>query len=163
MIWYQYLSTSLQLSHLRQMSSTIIILKKQILRWRIWFKCCHCKQLLSQKSDWLQTILCHSEKLLKASIKKLHFLMFSSEKLCLLIVSLKSLHFLIVSTLERRSLVFSIWSKTLKNSICCANRYLINFMKNQKKISHLFWSEIKFWKKWTVFLCLNKKQFKIDS
>jgi len=48
---------------LKQTDSTVVILKKQTSRWRIWFKCCYYKWLFNQKSDWLQMILYHSEKL----------------------------------------------------------------------------------------------------
>ena len=103
MTWCQFLSTSLQLSCLKQTNSTIIILEKQISRWSIWFKCCHCKQLFNQKSDWLQMILYHTEKLLIISIKKLCFQTFSSV----------SLHHIVISTSARRIQLFSVWSKML--------------------------------------------------
>ena len=153
--WCQCLSTSLWLLHLRQTDSTVIILEKQISRQSIWFECCHYKWSLDQRSDWLQTILCHSEKL--------HLLTVLSGRLCLLTVSLESLHLLIVSTLERRSLVFSIWLKTFKSSIHCADRYLVNFVKNQKEISHLLWLRMKFWERWIMFLCFSRRWFEISS
>ncbi len=149
------MSTSLWLLCSEWINSTIIILEEQILRWSVWFKYYHCKWLLSQRSDWLQMILCHSEKLCLLTV--------SSERLCLLTVSLESLHFLIVSMLERRSLVFSIWLKMLKSSTHYADEYLVNFMKNWKEISHLLWLRMKFWERWIMFLCLSRRWFKVDS
>ena len=45
--WCQCLSTSLQLLCLRQADSTVAVLEKQTLKWKIWFKYCHCKQSLN--------------------------------------------------------------------------------------------------------------------
>ena len=146
------MSISLQLSHSEWVSSTIIILEKQTLRQNVWFKCCHCKQLLDQRSDWLQTISCHTERLLTVSIRKL----------CLWAFSSVSLHHIIVSISVRRIQLFSVWLKMLKSLICSANEYLVNFMKNQKRISHLFYIRIKFWKKWIIFLCFSRKWFEVS-
>ena len=143
---------SLQLSHSEQTDSTIIILKKQISRQNIWFKYCHCKQLLNQKSNWLQIILYHTEKFLTVLVRKLCFQTFSSVSLCCIIIS----------TSARRIQLFSIWSKTFKSSICNANKYLINFTKNWKRISHLFCMKMKFWKKQIVYIYLIKKWFETD-
>ena len=146
------MSISLWLLCLKQMSSTVAVLKKQTLKQSVWFKCCHCKWLLSQRSDWLQTILCHIEKLLTVSVRKLCFQIFSSV----------NLHCIVVSISARRIWLFSIWSKTLKSLICNVDRYLINFTENQKKISHLFCTEIKFWKRQIMCIYLIKKWFETD-
>ena len=158
------MSTSLQLLHLlEQTDSTAVKLEMQTLRQKIWFKCCHCKWSLNQKSDWLQTILNHIKRL-AALIRKLCFQTFLSvRKLCFWAFSSTSLHHIIISVLKRRNLVFSIWLKMLKNSIYCANKYLVNFTKNWKETSHLFWLKMKFWEKWIMFLCLSKKLFKFSS
>ena len=132
------------------MSSTIVILEKQTSRWSVWFECCHCKQLLNQKSDWLQTISCYTERFLTVSVRELYFQTFSSVSLCHIVVSISA----------RRIWLFLIWSKILKNLIYHADEYLVNFMKNWKKISHLFCMKIKFWKRQIVCIYLIKKQFK---
>ena len=146
------MSISLWLSCSEQASSTVVILKKQILRQSIWFKCCYCKWLLNQKSDWLQMILCHTERFLTVSIKKLCFQTFSSMSLCCIIVSISM----------KKIQLFLIWSKTLKNSTCNTDRYLINFVKNWKRISHLFCMKMKFWKRQIMYIYLIKKWFETD-
>ena len=146
------MSISLQLLCSEQTDSTVAILKKQISRWSIWFKYYHCKQLLSQKSDWLQMILCHTKRLLTISVRKLCFQIFSS----------MSLHCIIISTSVRKIWLFSIWSKMLKSSICNTDEYLVNFTENQKRISHLSCMRIKFWKRWIMFLCFSRKWFEVD-
>ncbi len=57
----------------------------------------------------------------------------------------------------------SILNQTLKSLTCCADKYLVNFMKNQKETSHLLWSEMKFWERWIMFLCLSRRLFESDS
>ena len=124
------------------------------------------------KSDWLQTIL-NCIKKLAILIKKLSFWVFSLVlKLSFWtfssVLKLSFQTFSLVlklcfwAFLSKRSL-FSIWLKMLKNLICCANRYLINSVKNWKETSHLLWSEMKFWEKWIIFLCFSRKLFKSDS
>ena len=61
------------------------------------------------------------------------------------------------------NLVFSVWLKKFKSLTCCADKYLVNFTKNQKETSHLLWSEMKFWERWIMFLCLSRRWFKVDS
>ena len=129
--------------------STVVILEKQISRQNVWFKCCHCKQLLNQKSDWLQTISCHTERFLTVSVREL----------CLQTFSSISLHCIVVSISVRKIQLFSVWSKTLKNSIYNADRYLVNFMKNQKRTSHLSCTRMKFWERQIMYLYLIKKWF----
>jgi len=146
------LSISLWLSYLEWVNSTIIVLEKQILKQNVWFECCHCKQLLDQKSNWLQIILYHIERLLTVSIRKLCFWTFSSV----------SLHHIIISTSVKKIQLFSIWSKMFKNLICSADKYLVNFVKNQKRIFYLSCTKMKFWKRWIMYIYLIKKWFETD-
>ena len=140
------------MSHSEQTDSTVIILKKQTSRQNIWFKYCHCKQLLSQKADWLQMISCYIKKLLTVSIKKLCFQTFSSV----------NLHCIIISISARKIWLFLIWSKILKSSTHNANEYLVNFMRNQKRTFHLSCKTIKFWERWIVYIYFIKKWFETD-
>ena len=137
----------------------------QILRQKIWFKCCHCRQSLDQRSDWLQMISSYIERQL-----------ISMRKLCLqaflLVLKLSSQTFSSVlelglqifsSVLWRINLVFSVWLKKFKSLICCADEYLVNFTKNWKETSHLLWSEMKFWERWIMFLCFSRRLFEFSS
>ena len=157
------MSISLQLLCLRQMSSTVVVLEKQTSRWSVWFKYCHCKQLFNQKSDWLQMILCHTERLLTVSVRKLYFQTFSSvRKLCSWAFLSVSLCCIVVSTSAKRIWLFSVWSKMFKSLICSANKYLVNFMKNQKRTLHLSCMRMKFWKKQIMYIYFIKKWFEIS-
>ena len=156
------MSISLQLSCSEWADSTIAVLEKQILKQSVWFECCYCKQLLDQKSDWLQMILCHIKRFLTVSVRKLCFQAFLSVlKLCFWIFSSMSLHWIIM--LERRNLIFSVWLKMLKSLTCYADKYSVNFTENWKETSHLLWLRMKFWERWIMFLCLSRRLFKFNS
>ena len=146
------MSISLQLLHLRWAGSTVAVLEKQILRQSVWFECCHCKWLLDQKSDWLQMILCCTERLLTVLVRKLCFWAFSSV----------SLYYIVVLISVRRIWLFLVWSKMLKSLICSADKYLVNFTENQKKISHLSYMKMKFWERQIMYIYLIKRWFRIN-
>ena len=103
---------------------------------------------IQSKIKLIANISCHTKKLLTVSIRNLCFQTFSSSV---------SLYYIVVSISARRIQVFSVWSKIFKNSIHSTNKYLINFVKNWKRISHLSCTRIKFWKKQIMCIYFIKK------
>ena len=78
-------------------------------------------------------ISCHIKKFLIILIRKLCFQTFSS----------MSLYHIIISISARKIQLFSVLLKILKSLTHSTDKYLVNFVKNQKRISHLFYTEMK--------------------